>query len=349
MRARNRALAVVATATALSMAVTMQAEAATVSRLLVGGLSQPLGGKVSPDGSGYVSEAGTGTLTAVSRWGKRHVVAREVGGEITGVGFGPGGTVGYTASQLIGEDVSASTLAVLRPDGTTSVLADLRAYEQRVNPDAGASYGFLDLPPSCQAQLPPAIPGDLYGGLVDSHAYSVGRWGDEWVVGDAAGNDLLGVSATGTVRTIAVLPPQPVVLTSRAVDEQGLAACAVGTTYLAEPVPTDVQQGPDGMLYVSLLSGGPGEGAVYRVNPTTGTSDKLVGGLVGAVDLAVAPDGTVYVAELFADRISKIVDGVAVPFASVPQPGAVDWFGGKLYATVQVLQPHRGAIVTIKP
>ncbi len=133
----------------------------------------------------------------------------------------------------------------------------MRAYEVRNNPDAAVSYGFRDLPPGCQANLPPSVPGDLYSGLVDSHAYSVGRLGDGWVVGDAAGNDLLGVSPTGSVRTVAVLPAQPVVLTAQTAGRLGLDPCVVGSTYAAEPVPTDVQHGPDGMLYVSLLAGDP--------------------------------------------------------------------------------------------
>ena len=53
-------------------------------------------------------------------------------------------------------------------------------------------------------------------------------------------------------------------------------ACVVGEEYAFEPVPTDVEFGPDGWLYVSSLPGGPEDaslgarGAVFRVNPWTG-------------------------------------------------------------------------------
>ena len=56
----------------------------------------------------------------------------------------------------------------------------------------------------------------------------------------------------------------------------GLPACVTGLNYKFEPVPTDVEMGPDGWLYVSSLPGGPEDGSlgaqgrVYKVNPANG-------------------------------------------------------------------------------
>ena len=73
-------------------------------------------------------------------------------------------------------------------------------------------------------------------------------------------------------------------------------------------MPTDVELGPDGWLYVSSLPGGPEDGSlgaqgrVYKVNPETGEVGCRQGiGQRGQP--AVAGDGDVYVAELFAGAI----------------------------------------------
>lgn len=50
-------------------------------------------------------------------------------------------------------------------------------------------------------------------------------------------------------------------------------ACVVGHEYAFEPMPTDVEIGPDGWLYVSSFPGGPEDpslgarGAIFRINP----------------------------------------------------------------------------------
>ena len=44
---------------------------------------------------------------------------------------------------------------------------------------------------------------------MDSHAYSVARYKNKWVVADAGGNDLLWVTNRGKISTLAVLPSQP--------------------------------------------------------------------------------------------------------------------------------------------
>ena len=103
----------------------------------------------------------------------------------------------------------------------------------------------------------------------------------------------------------------------------------MGLDYWFEPVPTDVELGPDGWLYVSSLPGGPEDGSlgaqgrVYKVNPKTGKVKIVADGFISTVDVAVASNGDVYVAELFTGRIKQIKAGSskAKPFAAADQAG----------------------------
>ncbi|HEY3009222.1 MAG TPA: hypothetical protein VGJ63_14315 [Micromonosporaceae bacterium] len=108
-----------------------------------------------------------------------------------------------------------------------------------------------------------------------------------------------------------------------------------------------------GLIYVSSLPGGPEDaslgarGAVYSINLSTGTLAKVAGGFVGATNVAVAPDGTTYVAEMFGGRISTVSGGGAQPGRRRAVPAAVEWASGKLYATIDVF--GNGSIVTVTP
>jgi hypothetical protein len=145
------------------------------------------------------------------------------------------------------------------------------------------------------------------------------------------------------VSTVAVLPPQPAVIGPEAADALGLPECVVGQSYWFESVPTDVDVGPGGRLFVSLLPGGPEDdslgarGSVVVVSPKAGTIRTVATGLVGATGLAVGPKGTVYVAEMFGGRITAVQGFTKTTVAEVPLPGDIDATADGLLATVNVL------------
>jgi streptogramin lyase len=162
------------------------------------------------------------------------------------------------------------------------------------------------------------------------------------------------VSAAGDVSTVAVLPPTAIMLTPEMVAGFGLDPCVAGHEFWAEPVPTDVEMGRDGMLYVTSLPGGAEDdslganGAVYRVDPATGDVELVARGFLGATGLAVAPNGTIYVAELFAGRLSAISrSGDISTVAELEQPAAVEWQKGQLYVSTRVF--GNGTIVSLRP
>ncbi|MEO6512775.1 MAG: ScyD/ScyE family protein [Nocardioides sp.] len=226
-------------------------------------------------------------------------------------------------------------------DAKAHMLANVGAYEAKKNPDKGQAYGLVNPSAECVASWPVKQAGPpTYTGVVDSHPYSTYTTSKGVYVGEAAGNDILWIDNAGKIKTIAVLPTTDVVISAAASAELKIPACA-GATYRLEPVPTDVELGPDGWLYVSSLPGGPesaalgANGRVYKVNPKSGKVKMVATGFVGTVDLAVANNGDIYVAQLFAGEISKIKSGSSTPktFLKVNMPGAVEWTKDALYYT----------------
>jgi len=111
--------------------------------------------------------------------------------------------------------------------------ADLAHFEATHNPDHGAGASAGD-----------AIDSDPYG-----------------LVADAAGNDLLSVTATGKISVLAVFPIQYETLSAENGHTQRIAV---------QSVPTSVAVGRDGALYVGELSGypfRPGFARIWRVVP----------------------------------------------------------------------------------
>lgn len=352
----NRRLSALLAAAALGAASGVAAGPASASTgavVLASGLSAVSGLAVDQDGSVYASQLLPGSLLEVST-GTAIPVAKSAT-PVTGVDVVGRGAVVYTH----GSGREAGTVEAVLADGRTRTIADTTAYEARRNPDAMSSYGFQDLAPECAADVPStgALPGGglPYDGKVASTTAAIAVLADGTrVVADNAGNDLVRITRTGAMSTIAVLPAVAVKVTAVLAASLGLPGCAIGATYTFEPAPTDVEIGPDGLLYVSTMPGGPGGGAlaargsVFSVDPETGEVEEVASGFRGAIDLAVAPDGTIYVAELFGGQISIANGDSPITFRLVSRPSAVEFAGGALYAAVGFsFVPGTGQVVSI--
>lgn len=352
-RSSRRLVAVTAMAVAALTASTIGAAGASDSQqVLARNLIGPLQIAVSARGV-LVGQSFGGTLSVVGQ--DKSVTNLLQGQALDGVAWQPGGGAYFTYTDFGAADsqnVAQSEIRLLDRAGAVHTIADLRAYEEANNPDAGNVYGLQDLDPDCASQLPRRGPFLPYNGLLDSHPYAIATIGSTAYVADAGGNDILAVEADGSIRTVAVLPPQGLVITADAAAANHLPDCVVGKTFNFEPVPTDVEFGVDG-LYVTTLPGGPegpalgARGSVYKLNRISGRPRLIATGFAGATNLAIRPNGDIFVAELFGNQVSRIVHGHGVPFVSLSKPAAVEYWSGSLYIAARATGPH-GKIFKIK-
>ncbi len=347
------AVAAACTAALASLAFATPASSATWSPLSFGkvttiadNLFTPLSFAVDATGNSYVAQSFIGTLTRITPAGTQTTVATAPQGEAIGAVSSLGGNVYFAQGS---QEEVRFTLMSLEPGGEPQPLADLAEHEKTVNPDQVNTYGFTDLADECLAQFPPEVAGIArYTGIVDTNPYASTATQHAIYVADAGANAILKVDWDGTVSTAAVLPPTPeVAITAELAGQFGFPECAVGHGYAFEPVPTDVEVGPDGWLYVTSLPGGPEDpslgkrGAVYKVNPWTGEVVMVASGFVGATNLAVERNtGAILVTELFGGpegtgQVSVVLPGEDTPVASVPvnSPAAIELRGGTVYVT----------------
>ena len=341
------------TAAAAAAALTVApATAGSVSDPIAEGLSSPLQFSFDSNGRPLVAQAfGPGTISRVTKAGDLVDVVQD-DGSITGVAT-RGKKIAYTLAGGLPPDVARddaslqggvegfTVLKVQDAAGEQRVVADLGRAEANRNPDAHQVYGWLDYNQACGTDAPEGQ--TPRGGIVESNPYAVAAApGGGWYVADAATNAIWKAKA-GKLRVVSVLKPRTATVTQDMVDDQGLDQCTVGTRYNYEPVPTDVEVGPDGRLYVSLLPGegnaegaprASGMGAVVRINPVTGRTQTVANGFDSATNVALAGD-KVYVAELFAGQVSQINmrTGNVRPIVYMQGPAALERNDGTLYVT----------------
>lgn len=348
----------------LALTAPVQADGPPTVTTIAEGFEGPLDLAIGSDRTLYVTEFGS--LTSIDRRGERTVLAT---GQFAGVDARGRGTLTVTSSTPPeSEEQQGDTfVSSVGRDGSVTPIADLWAYEVAHNPDADQVYGFDGGSAADCLAAADAFGFGPHGGVLESNPFGLALDGSSRIVADAAGNSVLKVRRNGDVSTLAVLPPIPVEFTDELrlglieqfnadapPEEQlppdTLAGC-VGATFYAEPVPTDVEVGPHGDYYVSSLPGfpeAPGSGSVFRVDRRTGAVDLVATGFSGAVDLAVARDGTIYVAELFGGQVSKVVDGDTVATLPLDSPSAVEVArDGTVYVAVGAFGPA-ASVVTVR-
>jgi hypothetical protein len=354
MRIKLLATAGVA-ASALMLVVPTSASAATAPtpRLVSTAVAGPFNLAISKKGRAFVADGFTNTVSKVKGDGSLKTLFADATGT-TGVALSKNGKfLAYTTTVGNETGNTASALHINGPRGSR-VEADTFAHETTNNPDKKLTYG-VDKPflTKCVADslASKGIPAN-YKGAIDSHAYSVTAWGKKWIVADAGGNDLLIVDRLGNISTLTVMPRQPLKISAAMASGLGLEPCVAGITYSFESVPTDVEVGKDGFLYVTTLPGGPegpslgARGRVYRVDPHTGEKHIVARGFLGATNLALGKHGKIYVSELFGNKISVIENGTVSPFATLPGVVAVETGPhGTLWAATLASETGPGSIV----
>jgi len=245
---------------------------------------------------------------------------------LVGLGADPAKRAGLgSAGAVMGH------LIQVQPSGQWKSRVDVSAYEAQANPDRGE---------------------------VDSNPYGVFSLPGTDLVVDAGANALLSVAANGTVSTVAVFP-------DRMVDALPFLNLPPGTKIPMQSVPVSVAVGPDGAYYVGELTGFPfqhGAANVYRVVPGQAPT-VYASGFTNIIDVAFAPDGSLYVLEIATNSLlsgnpagalkrvppgggqSSVVASVGLinPTALALGPD------GSIYVSNNGLSPDAGEVIRVHP
>jgi len=309
-------------------------------------------------GEGPACFGASGAVTEIPRWGGQRRIATGLASAANVPGdtnaIGPHGITVLGADHVFitnggptepldaaGERIERETLAAqnraaalmgrvlyLARHGRPVSIADIYAFERRVNPDAATGNPHVD------------------SNAVD---LAFGRHG--LYVADAGGNAIDVVRPFGRVSNLTVFPNRTVPFGGGQVPMQA--------------VPTSVVVGPDGMLYVSQLTGFPfpvGGANIFRVDPRTGATSVFASGFTNLMDLAFGRDGTLYALEIDHDSLlGPGTDGaiyavsrngakrqLALPAGTLTEPGGITVGKHALYVTNHGGSPGGGEVLRLR-
>ncbi|MET0997307.1 MAG: ScyD/ScyE family protein [Marmoricola sp.] len=260
---------------------------------------------------------------------------------VAGVEFSRNGRTMAVAHGGLSTRLPARVSLVRR--GKPAIHANLDQYEKNVNPDRNRTYGIVSAgaTPECKEQIARrmGVPA-TYKGIKDSNPHQLARLpGGAFAVADSGANAILRVSRAGRISTIALLPPQPVRLTQAHANALDSPDCA-GVTYAFEPVPTDVEVGRRGVLWVTTLPGGTesadggARGGLYRIK--NGVVTRMAGGFLGATNLALA-GGRFYVTEFFGGKVTMLGQGTRATRYWISQAVSIEATRKHLYVGTGVI------------
>jgi hypothetical protein len=206
-----------------------------------------------------------------------------------------------------GQDLAVGAKIYQVTPGGQRLVGDIKSFEINIDPDATEGLQWKDL--QCEEDPTQGFTAGPQSNPYHLKAVS----GSEVLVADAAGNSLLSVKKNGDIDWVAVFTPP---LDDK--EEFRIFRPAIGDTSITcyvQPVPTSVDIGPDGAMYVGELTGvtpadleapGPTTGLsrIWRIEKGSSNvicpSDDckvLVDGLTSVIDLEFGPDGYLYVVE----------------------------------------------------
>ena len=244
----------------------------------------------------YIAEQGTGSILRVSQQGSVGVIASGLPSVLADTPEGPlltgptmaintGDTFFVTVGEGPPDAEGFDSVYSVRPGQAPVLVADLLAFEEANNID-----GDVD-----QAGDPEL--------LINAYDLVSDNNGGVYVAA-SGGNAILHVAADGTISPFAIFPNR----------ENPLFPTIGGPTM--DQVPTGLEWGPDGALYLATLTGFPfpsGEALVYRVSDNNDNGDALddgevtvyADGLTMATSIAFDEDGSLLVTEFSLDFLSE--------------------------------------------
>ena len=262
-----------------------------------GGWSRPLTAAVAPNGTAYLSENFAGMLVKKVPGKKLEDALPGPEGDRGGRGLAAPGRRHVHADRPPQDPGPPARRPAGSPGSRTSVPS-----RRNHNPDARVVYGFRHISDACAAQVPKEFGRrGTTAWWTPTRTARPGSAGPTYVA-EAGGQRHPRGRARADQHARAAAARCKVHVTAEAAKATGMPACAAGLDYWFEPVPTDVERGPGGDLFVSTLTGGPEDGSLgalsrlYRVDRSTGAVHLVAAGLAGATGVAVAPNGDAYVA-----------------------------------------------------
>jgi hypothetical protein len=318
------------------------------AKTIASGLRNPRGLAFAPNGQLYVAEAGvggpgpcigspsqpppavrcygeTGSLTRILPEGGFERILTGLPSLILPNGTIEGGPVdvsflGTAASVVLGLAGDPGLVRSALPDK-----ASLLGTVLHVTPSG--QYKVIADVSAHEARFNPA------GAAIDSNPYGVLVQPGRRIIADAGANAVIEVAANGSVSTFA-LP----------------ANLAGGR----QPVPTSVAEGPDGALYVGLLTGFPffrGTASVLRISSDGGSIESFASGLTAIVDVTFDAGGALYVLEIASGQVAPFPPpspgiGVARLVRKCPGADPTVLLSGLTFAAGVAIGPDNAAYLT---